>query len=489
MANFGITNQGFILKRLEDILTEQRQKATELFQDLVASGDIVDTSDSSLLGRLISLDAAGDADLWEVAQMTWSAFDPNSATGIALDNLVQYGGLSRFGESSTTAIALFSGDNGALIPSGSVVSNPLSNIQFSVTGSVALSPTVAAGVVVLVQTIANLTAYSVSYTIPDTVLPVTVTYTSSGSTTASEILNGLKSIIDGSHPLLTASVVSDSLVIDRADVFQSSTFTTSSNLAISKVKKLGQLLASTVGNLESEANTITNIMTPVLGWDSVTNPLTASPGRFQETDEELRLRFRNTKLERSSNILDSLYSALLNIDGVEEVAIYENDTDSVDGNGVQPHSFLPVVLGGSSQIIGETIWENKPIGILSQGNTSVIITDSQGFPHSIGFERPSPVTIYITIDISLNPESNVPFPGSGAAQIQSAIISYASDNFGVGKDVIYSRLFTPVNSVPGHQIDNLYIGTSPSPSGTSNIVIDFDEIASFTSANIIVNVV
>ena len=78
--SFGISDEGFTLKRLNDILTEQRAKAVQLFQDLVAEGDLVDTSDSSLLGRLIALDAAGDADLWEVAQQSWSALDPNSAT-------------------------------------------------------------------------------------------------------------------------------------------------------------------------------------------------------------------------------------------------------------------------------------------------------------------------------------------------------------------------------------------------------------------------
>ena len=55
MANFGLTPQGFILKRLSDILAEQRQIAIEKFQDLVPVGEVVDVSDSSLLGRLIAL--------------------------------------------------------------------------------------------------------------------------------------------------------------------------------------------------------------------------------------------------------------------------------------------------------------------------------------------------------------------------------------------------------------------------------------------------
>lgn len=479
---FGISDEGFTLKRLNDILTEQRARAVQLFQDLVEEGDIVDTSDSSLIGRLIALDSVGDADLWEVAQQCWSAFDPNSATGISLDNLAQYGGIARFPASASTATALFAGDNGTLIAGGSVVRSADNN-EFSVSGSVALSPSQSAGVTVSVTVVANSTLYTLTYTAGITGSN-TISYTSTGAATALEIVTGFKALIDSSHPLLTASLVGSTLVVDMTDVFQASTFSTGSNLAITKVKKIGQLVAVEVGVINQDANTINEIVTPVLGWDSVTNPLSASPGRLVETDEELRLRFRNTKLERSSNILDSLYSALLNVDGVEELAIYENDTDITDSNGVLPHSFLPVILGGSSQIIAETIWQNKPMGIASQGNTVVPITDSQGFLHNIGFERPTPVTIYIDMVLSLNPEAPVQFPSDGADQIRAAIQAYASENFGVGKDVVFSRLFTPINTIPGHQIDSLFIGTTPSPVGTSNLVIDFADISSFESINI-----
>ena len=482
---YGLQDEGFILKRAPEIKAELDNRAVQLFQDLVPEGDVVDTSESSLLGRLIGLVLPSLTELWEVGQSDWSALDPNSATGVSLDNIVQYGGISRFGASPSTAVGLFSGDNGVLIPGGSVVSDKATNNQFSVSGSVALSPSQAAGVTISVQSVSNTTAYTLSYT--TSFVTNNITYISSGSATEGEILSGLQSLIASSHPLLSASVVGTTLVVNLDDVFQSSTFSVTSNLAINKVRKIGQLQCTVNGAISQEANTITNIVTPILGWDSVTNPIAASPGRLQETDEELRIRFRNTKLARSSNILDSLYSALLNLDGVEEVRIYENDTDVTDSNGVLPHSFLPVVLGGSSQLIAETIWKNKPMGIRSQGNTVIQITDSQGFVHDIGLERPNPVTIYVIVNLSEDTESNTPFPGDGVQQVQASIINYAASNFGVGKDVIYSRLFTPINQIPGHQVDSLFIGTSPSPVGTANIPIAFNEIASFESINITVN--
>lgn len=487
MASFGLSDSGFLVKRLQDILTDQRQLAVEKFQDLVQPGDVVDTSDSSTIGRFIALDAPGDADLWEVAQQVYSALDPNSATGIALDNIVAYGGINRFGASYTTAIGLFAGDNGTLVPAGNTVRASISGNQFTTVGSVALNPASAAGITLEVLSVQNATVYTITYNTSSSTSN-TVTYTSTGSATVAEILAGLSAAITSSHPLITSSVVGTTLVVDKVDVFQVSNFSVSANLNITKAKKLGNLQATIIGVVEQEANTINTIVTPILGWDSITNPLVASTGRLKETDEELRIRFRNTKLERSSNILDSLYSALLNVSGVTEVAIYENDTDIVDANGVLPHSFLPVVLGGSSQLIAETIWDNKPLGIRSQGNTSIDVKDSQGFFHPIAFERPNPVTIYININLSVNPEDPNIFPGDGIEQIKKAIIEYAASNFGVGDDIIYSRLYTPINTVPGHQVNSLYIGTSPSPTGTSNILVTFNEIGSFESININVTI-
>ncbi len=482
----GVTDEGFVTQLLPENLQALRDEAILQFQDLVAPGDTVDVSDSAALGRLIGLIVPSITTLWEMGQQVYSAFDPNTATGVALDNIVQYGALTRKSASYTTAYGLFSGDKNTLIPAGNTVRSSTTGNSFTTTDSVALSTTLATGVTIVTLTVADSTLYTISYTTTSTTN--TVSYTSGVGATMSSILSGLASVITSSHPLLTATVSGSTLIVDRADVFQNSTFSTSANLNITKVKKIGSLQAVVIGVIEQEANTIDTISTPVLGWDSITNPIAASPGQLEETDEDLRIRFRNTKLERSTNILDSLYSALLNLEGVTEVAIYENDTDVTDSNGVLPHSFLPVVLGGSSQLIADTIWENKPMGIRSQGNTIISVTDSQNFPHDIGFEIPSPVTVYVEIDISVNPESSSPFPGDGADQIKQAIIDYAASNFGVGDDVIYSRLYTPINTIPGHQVNSLFIGTTPSPVGVSNIVVPFNEISSFESVNINVTV-
>lgn len=478
----GVEPTGFVTKRLPEILASLRARAIEIFQDITPPGEIVDTSDSSTIGRQIGLISPSLADLWEASQQVYSAFDPNSATGIALDNLVALGGVTRLRNTYSTAQAIFTGSNGTLIPAGSAVSSPVTGESFNVVASVALSPSLASGVTVSVPTVADTTLYAISYSRLATTQ--TASFTSGVDATAVSILSGLKAEIDSNHPQLIATVIGSTLEIDLDDIFQLTSFSVSANLGVTKVDKIGDLQAQNFGPVEQAPNTITTITTPVLGWDSVNNPTSASVGRFIETDEQLRQRFRQTKFVSASNILEALYSALTNLDGVEEVVIYENDKNVTDANGVPAHSFMPIILGGISTNLGQTIWQNKPLGIRSYGNTTVSIFDSQGFPHDIGFERPNPVDIYISLDISTNSD----FPQSGEDAIKDALAAYMEDKFGIGDEIIYSRLYTPVNSVPGHQVNSMTIGTSASPIGVSNIPLAFNELFSLNPDNIVITV-
>lgn len=477
----GISDQGLTIKRMTEILSDLRAEATSLFQDMVVPGDTVDTSNSSALGRLVALVSPSLADLWEVAEADYQAFDPNSATGIALDNLVALGGITRKEQSYSTAQVILSGDNGILIAAGLTIGSSVDNSQWTVLSPVALSPSLAAGISVTPLVVSDSTLYSITYTSITT--SNTINYTSGVGATTASILSGINSVIVASHPSLVSSTTGTTLQISRVDEFSSVTFSVTTNLNIVKVQKLGEVQSVLVGNITAEADTLTVILTAQLGWDTSTNPQAASPGTSRETDEELRLRFRETKFDRASNILEALYSALINLDGVEEVRIYENDTDVVDVFGVPAHSFMPIVLGGVSIDIANAIWENKPMGIRSYGDTVVVIFDTQGFSHNIGFERPDPTPVYITMNLT----TDSTFPATGQDTIKSNLLTYFNTNQGIGDDVMWSRLFSPINLVPGFEIDSLFIGTSPSPTGTTSIPINFDAIASLSSDNIIIN--
>ncbi len=477
----GVEDTGFVTKRLPDIINDLRAEAVSLFQDLVPPGEVVDTSDSSTLGRLIGLASPSAADLWEAAESVYAAFDPNSAVGIALDNLVAYAGIQRFSGVATTSPVYLFGDVNTTVVAGNTVSSPTTGATFTLSSDVVLTPTVCSGIGITVV-VADSTTYTITYTGPTTTQ--TISYTSGIGSTEQSILDGIKADIDSNHPSLTAEIVGNQLNITRVDLFQRVEFTVSASVNLIKVGSIGDVVATAIGPIEQTPNTITQIVTPQLGWDSVTNPVDASPGRLTETDEELRIRFRDSKFERASNTLDSLYSALEGVLGIEQVVIYENDTDATDSNGVPPHSFLPIIVGGVSVDIAETIWDNKPAGIKSFGNTTTQVLDRNGFPHNISFSRPNPVNIFITMTLT----TDVNFPANGVALIKDNLINYFQDDLGISADVNYSRLYTPINEVPGHTVDSLFIGTSASPTSTANIPIPFDGIASLSDTNIIINI-
>lgn len=493
----GLTPEGLVIQRLSEVLASQRQKAVELFQELVPAGEVVDTSDNSTLGRLISLTAPSVADLWEALQQVDSAFDPDKATGIALDKLVKYGGLTRLAEQRATVQAIITGDAGVTIPYNSSIRGDTTNALWLTRSPITLSTTSSSGVYVDITTITNSSAYTISYTTVDGTK--TITYTSDGTATQVEIANGLiaASLLAPHNNYVNVKKVGTTQVLEvqKQDPYSYSTFTVGTKLTITKYQKVVELQAEDAGEIEQPIGSVHTISTPVLGWDSIYNYTEATGGSGAETDDELRIRFRDTKYERASNILEALYSALINVEGVTEVVIYENDTDSTNADGVPPHSFMPIVVGGDTALLAKTIWENKPTGILSYQiqapSTSypagyTTIYDSQGFPHYIGVNRPTPTTLYISM--SLVKTTGV-YPADGDAQIKTAIVNYLRENFGVGDDIIYSRLYTPINSVAGHQVNSLTIGTSPSPSGTSNIVIPFNGIYTLDPNNIVITTI
>jgi uncharacterized phage protein gp47/JayE len=482
----GLTREGLEIKTQDEVLNDNRIRASNLFADLVPAGDIVDVGANGTIGRLIGVVSPAEASMWEAIQQVYNSFNPATAIGIALDNVIALSGISRLVAQPTRAQVILEGTTNIAIssPLGKAYSSTTQRV-FSILNPVILSPMSASGIGIVPITVADSTNYTFSYSL-DGVNYIDTVYNSGIGATSSSILAGLKTNVDLILGGVFTTYYQDGrLFITRTDPFQVADFTVSVNLRIEKVRKLGIAVDDIVGAFPQQAMSIDTISVPIPGWDSILNPISATTGRLVETDEELRERFRNSKFFQSQNILEALLDALRNVDGVSDVVVYENDTDAPDVNGVPGHSFLPIVLGGLPSDIGNTIWQNKPTGIPSVGDTTVQIADSQGFLHNISYKRPTEIPIYITVSIS----NAGGLAGDAQAQIRQNIENYGESNYFIGDDVIYSRFYTPINSVPGHMVNSLFIGTSPSPTDTANIEIDFDAVATFNPANIIVNLV
>lgn len=302
-------------------------------------------------------------------------------------------------------------------------------------------------------------------------------------------LNGIRRI-EGTYSTATIHCVgSQGTVIPAGSLVKStSTNATFATLVDATIDGTGQVdvaaQASVKGAVLAPAGTLTKIDTPLYGWQTATNTIDAVPGRDEETDEQLRLRRKASTSTSGQSIVDSVYGALSNIPDVIQALVLENPADTTDANSLPPHSMYCVVNGGTVQDILNVIWLKKSAGCTLVGTTSGTVTDSMGNPHTVKFSRPGPVNVYVTVNL----HSKTGWPTDGVTRIKAALVAWALANQSIGEEVIQSRLFDAVNSVPGHSVDSLYIGTSAGPTGSANIAVPFDGLAVFDTARIVVNV-
>ena len=246
----------------------------------------------------------------------------------------------------------------------------------------------------------------------------------------------------------------------------------------------GQMQSVETGAILALAGTLTNIETPVSGWDAVTNPDDGSTGRPIESDPELRTRQQESLAVTGAGTVPAIRARLLQqVDDVTAVTIIENRSDEVDGDGRPPHSFETVVSGGVDQDVGDLIWEVKPAGIETTGDILVSVEDSQGELQPIRFSRPVP--IYIWVRLTIVPNGVGTFPDDAEETAKAALVEFG-ETLGVGDNVIVQALFGPIYSeIPGIESVTIEIASSTDPEAepapgefeAANITIASNEIA------------
>lgn len=248
------------------------------------------------------------------------------------------------------------------------------------------------------------------------------------------------------------------------------------------------LTAGAVGNVPP--GTITRIKNPIAGVNTVTNTSITTKGLDRETDRELRERYRRSVAKGGASTIDAMIAALLDVPGVLDAIVIENDTETADAEGRPPHSLEAIVLGGDGQEIAKAIYNSKAGGIQPHGSESYIVEDIAGMPHTIRFNRASEVGVYVTVQVTANSY----FPEDGFTRIKDEITGYIGGinskgtyNRGllIGKPVIYMKIPDLVFNVPGVENIALRIGTVPDPDGMADIPMQYNQKA-FTDTGMVV---
>ena len=384
MPDYGVTDKGFVLKRMDTILEEVHEELT--------AGFGVDTRllRPSFLDVLVTTFCGQIADLWETAQDSYYAKYPTMADGINLDNAVQYGGIRRKAAQRTCYPLHCTGRDGTFVREGVLVAtdtNPeirLTSSEFQITRSScnAASIKVAAAQEGVYTMAINGVQYSYS----------------SKNDAVEDILAGLKeSVTDESYDL---QVKDGRLIFTDTMKTRSSALVLSENLTTETVTTIANFYTEDYGKVVLPYEIIRKMINNISGFESVTNLLEPVYGRLQETDVELRQAYIAKSALRSNTMVDSIVSELLNnVANIESASGYENDTDVTDARGLPPHSVEIIVEGGDEQEIASAILMRKAGGIWTHGSIKVSVPTSYGDSVDIRFNRPERIFVWLKVQL------------------------------------------------------------------------------------------
>lgn len=162
---------------------------------------------------------------------------------------------------------------------------------------------------------------------------------------------------------------------------------------------------TTAGAIEASSGTLTQIVTTVTGWDTVTNQ-TATVGTLEESQSTFEKRRSESVALNARSIVSAVYANVAQVDGV--IAVYavdnkKNISETIDSYTLSPHSIFVCVVGGDNTEIAKAIYNNLSAGCDYNGNTTVQITNEYtGAVEDVIFYRPVNYDIYVEVQIQDN---------------------------------------------------------------------------------------
>jgi uncharacterized phage protein gp47/JayE len=434
-----LTNDGLVIRRFPEV-----QEAIQAAVLQNVSTEVIFDEDT-LMAQIINIVAAEIASLEEVVQSVYDSLDRDKAEGTSLDSLLNLIGLQRIGESFTSGPETMVGDDGTVVPKGTILSNLSTGDRFETTVVGNLLQESCLSCDYQVGTVSDSTLYTVSVNGGD------YNYTSGTGATAESIIYGLADALNApvDRSWQAAQLVSPLRLRVRAITETEIELSVLSQLLPESVTNTIQIQALKAGAIKAPSLSVTQVITAVAGITSVTNLEPLGVGRQRETDEQFRSRARQSLSLSGSATVPALTAALLNLEDVSSAVVVEN-VSSVTVDGRPPKSFECIITAPDTVAINTAvataIWEDKPAGIELVGNTAVTITDSTSTQRSINFSRP--VEVIVATRATYSRYGEEVFPDDGPTLIKSAIVNYGS-SLNSGADVIPKRFYGSIYTAVG----------------------------------------
>lgn len=460
MPEYGLTLTGPNIKRLDVIEDEIHTQLSEQW------GVNTRQNPESFLCHLIRNIADQIADLWVYGSDVYYSQYPNSAEGKNLDTAVQYGGIVRERAQKSYYRILCTGIDGTTIPAGTIIAsdtNPPVNLTISENAAISSGNFNKARVIVAEPG----TTSTMSIQLNGTVYP----YEPVSGNTDKQNLEGLAAVLNRVQDLgFTVSVEEDDdgawMNLVANDAISSNAMILSENLTTSVVGSIVMFATVDDGDILIPEGVINKVVRAVVGLQTVENVGTYIAGREQETDTELRQSYVDKIFKRSSAMVESIRSNILdNVQGVTSCAVYENDTNEVDEEGRWPHSVEVVADGTFDETeLAQVILDTKAGGIntyacLDDPNNpdmghEVVLPGEYGEPITIRYNSPQKIFVWYNVDVKFNTSINV--PQNYSELIEGVILDWMG-KLKAGDDVSPQRFLGALyETVPG--VDYFEIG-------------------------------
>lgn len=236
---------------------------------------------------------------------------------------------------------------------------------------------------------------------------------------------------------------------------------------------------TTLGAIAAAASSITKILTPVLGWQGVTNAASATLGTNVETDAALRVRQAASVALPSQTVFDGVLGAVEAVAGVTRAMGYENNTNATNGNGVPAHNLAFIVEGGAQADIVNAIGSKIAPGVPSYGTTSATYTSPSGSSKSVSYS----VATETTISVALTVKQLAGWSSEIETAIQNAIIAYITA-LPIGGVVSYLGLMEPALAALAQYPGAYRVNAMTVNSGTADIALAWNAAATTAAADV-----
>lgn len=388
---YGVTKEGFVLERLDTILEEIHTEVSEGY------GFDTRRNQESFLNVLITSFAGKYAKLWEVAQDIYYSKYPTTATGIHLDQAAQYGGIRRKKNQKSYYPIHCTGKDGTVIRKGiQVATNTSPQITLSSTEAFEITRQNFNKAEIKLVYLEN-SEYWISLN------GERMSYLNQGET-IEDILFGLAALISSTMEeqfIVTIDKERMFLILQDRVSSRNNRMELSENLTTERVTTIANFATEEYGKVYIPQGLICEILTIVSGFESCSNLVSPTYGRLAETDVEFRHSYLAKSAIRSSRMIDSITSFILEmVDGVASADGFENNTERVDREGRPPHSIEIIVDGGDETLIAHAIVEKKAGGIQTYGNIEIQIVTRRGDTIPIRFNRPE--SLYVWLKVTLH---------------------------------------------------------------------------------------